>query len=117
MGDGLVRGAMAVSCFDGIAAAGAGAAAPASPAITATIAPTRATSPAPTRISDSTPADVDGTSIDTLSVSISNRLSPGFTASPADLNHLVILPSDTVSPSCGIRMFILQVSPDLNPSP
>ena len=46
---------------------------------------------------------VDGTSIDTLSVSISNRLSPGFTASPADLNHLVILPSATVSPSCGIR--------------
>ena len=45
---------------------------------------------------------VDGTSIDTLSVSISNRLSPGFTASPADLNHFVILPSATVSPSCGI---------------
>ena len=54
----------------------------------------------------STPASVAGTSIDTLSVSISNRLSPGFTASPADLNHLVILPSATVSPSCGMRMFI-----------
>src|SRR5262245_16298129 len=70
------------------------------------MAPTGATSPTPTRISESTPADVAGTSIETLSVSISNRLSPGFTASPADLNHLVILPSLTVSPSCGIRMFI-----------
>src|SRR5271163_1950180 len=72
----------------------------------ATTAPTGATSPAGTRISASMPAVVDGTSIDTLSVSISNRLSPGFTASPADLNHLVILPSDTVSPSCGMRIFI-----------
>src|SRR5580704_3225396 len=63
---------------------------------------TTATAPAATRISDSTPVVVDGTSIDTLSVSISNRLSPGFTDSPAVLNHLVILPSATVSPSCGI---------------
>src|SRR5262249_27236000 len=70
--------------------------------ITATIAPTGATSPSDTRISASTPAVVDGTSIDTLSVSISNRLSPGLIASPADLNHLMILPSATVSPSCGI---------------
>jgi hypothetical protein len=67
--------------------------------MTATIAPTGATSPAATRISASTPAVVEGTSIDTLSVSISNRLSPGLTASPADLNHCVILPSATVSPS------------------
>ena len=67
------------------------------------MAPTGATSPAGTRISASTPAVVDGTSIDTLSVSISNRLSPGSTASPADLNHFVILPSATVSPSCGIN--------------
>src|SRR4051812_18375815 len=53
-------------------------------------------------MSVSVPANVAGTSIETLSVSISNRLSPGFTASPAALNHLVILPSATVSPSCGI---------------
>src|SRR5579872_3671977 len=85
--------------------------APAPSAITATIAPTGATSPAGTRISDNTPALVAGTSIDTLSVSISNRLSPGATASPADLNHLVILPSATVSPSCGMRMFISPLSP------
>src|SRR6185369_1511687 len=41
---------------------------------------------------------------------ISNRLSPGFTASPADLNHLVILPSATVSPSCGISTFMIDSS-------
>src|SRR5262249_54248221 len=61
------------------------------------------------------PADVAGTSIETLSVSISNRLSPGFTASPADLNHLVILPSLTVSPSCGIRTSILLPHPRMPP--
>src|SRR5262249_38287301 len=85
-----------------LGAAGALAAAAAPSEITATIAPTGATSPSDTRISASTPAVVDGTSIDTLSVSISNKLSPGLIASPADLNHLVILPSATVSPSCGI---------------
>src|SRR5689334_22927848 len=72
------------------------AAAPAPSAITATTAPTGATSPAGTRISASTPAAVAGTSIETLSVSISNRLSPALIASPADLNHCVILPSATV---------------------
>jgi hypothetical protein len=83
-----------------------GALAPVPSAITATTAPTGATSPAATRISASTPAEVEGTSIDTLSVSISNRLSPGLIASPADLNHCVILPSATVSPSCGISTSI-----------
>src|SRR5664280_978850 len=73
------------------------------PEITATTAPTLATSPTPNLISLSVPALVAGTSIEVLSVSISNRLSPGFTASPADLNHFTILPSATVSPSCGIR--------------
>src|SRR5262249_14061974 len=83
--------------------AGAGTAAAPAPAITATTAPTLATSPTLKRISVSVPVVVEGTSIDVLSVSISNRLSPGFTASPAALNHSVILPSATVSPSCGIR--------------
>src|SRR5580658_11057106 len=68
---------------------------------------TGATSPCFTRISLSTPADVAGTSMETLSVSISNKLSPGATASPTDLNQTVILPSVTVSPSCGIRTSIL----------
>src|SRR6478736_5795030 len=86
-----------------------GALAPAPSAITATTAPTGATSPAATRISASTPAEVEGTSIDTLSVSISNRLSPGLMSSPADLNHCVILPSATVSPSCGISTSIYAV--------
>src|SRR5271169_1994604 len=89
-----------------LAAAGALAAAPLPSAMTATTAPTGAISPSGTRISLSTPVVVDGTSIETLSVSISNRLSPGLTGSPADLNHLVIFPSATVSPSCGIRTSI-----------
>src|SRR5262245_5103150 len=92
--------------LDRASAAGGGALAAVPSAITATTAPTGATSPAGTRISVSTPAVVDGTSIDTLSVSISNRLSPGLMASPADLNHCVILPSATVSPSCGIKTSI-----------
>ena len=85
------------------------AAAPDPSAMMPTTAPTGATSPATTRISLKVPVVVDGTSIDTLSVSISNRLSPGFTASPADLNHLVILPSATVSPSCGISRSIFTI--------
>src|SRR3954464_8490583 len=73
----------------------------------ATTAPTGTTSPACTWIAASMPAEIAGTSIDTLSVSISNRLSPGFTASPAETNHFEILPSATVSPSCGIRTSML----------
>src|SRR4029077_20159868 len=84
--------------------------APNAPVRTATTAPTGATSPAVTRISSSTPAVVAGTSMDTLSVSISNRLSPGLTASPIDLNQVVILPWATVSPSCGIRMSMSALS-------
>src|SRR5262245_54691699 len=95
--------------LDRASAAGGCALAAVPSAITATTAPTGATSPAGTRISVSTPAVVDGTSIDTLSVSISNRLSPGLMASPADLNHCVILPSATVSPSCGIKTSIYAV--------
>src|SRR5262245_58487033 len=92
-----------------LAAVAFGAAAPAPSVITATTVPTGATSPAGTRISASTPAAVAGTSIDTLSVSISNRLSPGLMGSPAALNHCVILPSATVSPSCGISTSIYAV--------
>ena len=58
-----------------------------SPPITATIAPTFATSPAPTRISFSRPATIAWTSIVTLSVSTSNRLSPSLISSPTDLNQ------------------------------
>src|SRR5581483_12184656 len=95
----------AVAAFDALA--GAALAAAPGPEMTATTAPTFATSPTWKRISESVPLVVEGTSIDVLSVSISNRLSPGFTASPADLNHFTILPSATVSPSCGIRTSIV----------
>jgi len=101
----IVAGAAGFAAAVGAGADGAAGAPPPS-AMTATMAPTGATSPAETRISASTPVAVDGTSIETLSVSISNRLSPGLTGSPAALNHLVILPSATVSPSCGISTSI-----------
>src|SRR5262249_21777270 len=103
---GCNRLAGAAAGLDSASAAGGGTLAAASSAITATTAPTGAPSPAGTPISASTPAVVDGTSIDTLPVSISNRLSPGLMAPPADLNHCVILPSATVSPSCGISTSI-----------
>src|SRR5689334_187761 len=68
----------------GFAAAGAGAAvvsaAPLS--ITASTVPTSTVVPACTRIFVSTPAVGAGTSIDTLSVSISNRSSSAATLSP-----------------------------------
>ena len=44
----------------------------------------------------------DGTSESTLSVETSKSGSSRATASPTDLNHLVIVPSVTVSPSCGM---------------
>src|SRR5262249_33635259 len=39
------------------------------------------------------------------------RLSPGLMVSPGALNHLVILPSATVSPSCGIKISMRASSP------
>src|SRR5882724_1936969 len=74
--------------------------------MTATTAPTFATSPTWKLIAERVPANVAGTSIEVLSVSISKRLSPACTGSPAFLNHWVILPSRTVSPSWGIRTSI-----------
>src|SRR5258708_2087862 len=109
-GDGLAFRVADDRCgsADGIATtglAGPGGASPAS-VMTATTAPTFATSPTWTLIAERVPAKVAGTSIEVLSVSISKRLSPACTTSPAFLNHLVILPSATVSPSWGIRMSI-----------
>src|ERR1700733_1485730 len=121
-GAGVVAGAeaactAAAAGFPGGVDAAAEAAAPS--AITATTAPTGATVPSGTRISLSTPAVVEGTSIETLSVSISNRLSPGFTVVAAATNHLVIFPSATVSPSCGIRtsIFTILEAASLDPFP
>src|SRR5277367_769315 len=82
---------------------GAGAFAMPSP-MTATTSPILAVNPAPTRISDSRPATIACTSIVTLSVSTSKRLSPSLISSPTDLNQARILPSATVSPSWGIMM-------------
>ena len=112
-GAATAAGAFGAATAAGADFAGALTTAPVPSPITPTMAPTGATSPSGTRISLRMPASVAGTSIDTLSVSISNRLSPGFTASPADLNHLVIFPSATVSPSCGMRMFIAISEPSL----
>src|SRR5271154_4588307 len=74
------------------------------PSTTATTSPTLAVAPGPTRISDRRPATIACTSIVTLSVSTSNRSSPSLISSPTDLNQARILPSATVSPSCGMMI-------------
>src|SRR5579883_3323262 len=102
-------GAAAGGGGGGAAAAGEGAAgaapagtpAPASP-MTASRAPTSTVSPSGTRISRSTPSAGDGTSESTLSVDTSNRGSSRATVSPTAFIQRVIVPSVTVSPSCGI---------------
>src|ERR1700752_2580720 len=76
------------------------------------MAPTAPPAPFGTRISASRPPLVAGTSIVALSVSISKRFSPGATLSPTALNQWVIVPSATVSPSCGIRTSI-KIAPSL----
>src|SRR6266540_1897635 len=53
-------------------------------------------------MSTSLPATGDGTSVSTLSVEIPNRGSSRSISSPSFFSHLVIVPSTTVSPSCGI---------------
>ena len=80
--------------------AGAGAAPSAAPT-TAMIAPTGTVSPSWARISSNTPLLGAGTSVSTLSVDTSNNGSSTVTASPTFLNQRVIVPSVTVSPSCG----------------
>jgi hypothetical protein len=55
-----------------------------------------------TLISAMKPAVGDGTSVSTLSVETSNSGSSTATGSPTFLNHLVIVPSVTVSPSWGM---------------
>src|SRR6185369_14635303 len=98
-----------------VAGAGAGAAAlagggcalaPAALSITARTVPTSTVVPAGTRILVITPAVSDGTSIETLSVSTSNRISSTATVSPTFLCQFATVPSATVSPSCGINTSI-----------
>src|SRR5205085_1788541 len=71
---------------------------------TASLVPTSTVSPSSTRISARYPDSGDGTSESTLSVETSNRGSSSLTSSPTDLNHLVMVPSVTVSPSWGMVM-------------
>src|SRR6202166_1813162 len=90
----------------GLAAGCAGFAALASPA--ASMTPTTVwmgtVFPSATLISFSTPAEGDGISASTLSVEISNKGSSRSTLSPGFLSHLVIVPSNMLSPICGITM-------------
>src|SRR5580693_902680 len=70
--------------------------------MTASRSPTSTVSPSGTRISVSTPAAGDGTSESTLSVDTSKSGSSRSTESPTPFIQRVIVPSVTVSPSCGI---------------
>ena len=71
-------------------------------AITASFVPTSTVAPSWTRISASTPDAGDGTSVSTLSVEISSRLSSASMCSPTCLSHFVIVPSETETPIWGI---------------
>src|SRR6202020_2090024 len=73
-----------------------------SPLMTASRSPTSTVPPSWTMISERTPSAGDGTSESTLSVDTSNSGSSLATCSPTDFNHLVTVPSVTVSPSCGM---------------
>jgi hypothetical protein len=69
---------------------------------TARIVPTSTVSPSGTRISDTTPPAGDGTSESTLSVETSKSGSSRSIVSPTCFSQRVIVPSVTVSPSCGM---------------
>src|ERR671910_1243694 len=64
--------------------------------------PTSTVAPSETRNFSMVPATGDGKSALTLSVSTSARGSSISTSSPSDLSQRVIVPSVTLSPSCGI---------------
>ena len=72
--------------------------------MTASTTPTSTVSPSCTLISVRVPLTGDGTSESTLSVDTSKSGSSSATESPTSLNHFVIVPSVTVSPSWGIVM-------------
>ena len=107
-GTGVGAGAGAAAIGAGASAGGAtgaGAAieaAPASAVITANTVPTSTVSPSAIRISARKPAAGEDTSESTLSVETSKSNSSCSTRSPTFLNHLVIVPSVTVSPSWGM---------------
>ncbi len=94
----------ASAAADGASANGASVApdAPEPSPITASLTPTSTVSPSGTKISVRTPAAGDGTSESTLSVETSKRGSSRSIVSPTAFIQRVIVPSVTVSPSCGI---------------
>ncbi len=81
--------------------AAAGAVAP-SGAIRASFVPTATVSPSGTRICCTTPLAGLGTSVSTLSVEISRRVSSASMDSPSALAHFVIVPSETETPIWGM---------------
>ncbi len=95
-----------VAAGDDAAGAGAGAGADAAavpaPSITATIVWIGTVCPSGTLISFSTPAEGEGISASTLSVEISNRGSSRSTLSPGFFSHLVMVPSNMLSPIWGM---------------
>ena len=84
----------------------AGAAAPEADPIIAIGAPTGTVSPSAARISRMVPATGEGTSVSTLSVEISRRTSSTLMVSPTAFAHDRIVPSVTVSPSCGMETVV-----------
>jgi hypothetical protein len=96
-------GAVAGTAVGGVwtSTTGGGAPTTTSP-ITARRAPTSTVSPSGTSISVRMPAAGAGTSESTLSVETSKRGSSRLTWSPTAFIQRVIVPSVTVSPSCGI---------------
>src|SRR5687767_2492114 len=70
--------------------------------MSASTVPTSTVSPSCTTICWSVPSAGLGTSVSTLSVEISSSGSSRATWSPGCLSHLVIVPSETETPICGI---------------
>src|SRR5580700_10533761 len=101
---------MEVGVFVSAAAdlAGAGAAVPASPALTRpSSAPGSTVSPSPAAMSVSTPSSGATTSSETLSVSSSTSTSSFLTGSPAFLVQRATVASVTDSPSAGVMMSVI----------
>src|SRR3990170_1651861 len=101
------RAAGTVGSGAGASAVGGDTEASASPEISARSVPTETVSPSGTRIFVSVPAAGEGTSVSTLSVEISNSGSSTATSSPSCFSHFKIVPSTTVSPSCGILTWVI----------
>src|SRR5439155_5170983 len=78
--------------------------------ISASSVPTPTVSPSWTLISTSVPARGDGTSVSTLSVEISNSGPSRSTVAPCCFSHFVMVPSTTVSPSCGMVTAVATVN-------